>query len=150
MQDLAVSIQIADEGGDATLEVEGQLAVAALVQKVNGGAARDEGHLAETLDEGVETVFERFGEDKRVILKGGLGAGICGLDLPDDLDRFLGVAAYVALEVHMAIAFDFHLAPFGKRIHRGNTHPVQPARDLITAAAELAAGVQLGHHHFQG
>ncbi len=50
VQDLAVAVQIAHEGGDAAFEVEGHLAVGALVQEVDRDAAGDERHLAETLD----------------------------------------------------------------------------------------------------
>ena len=151
MQDLAVAVQVAHEGGDAAFEVEGHLAVGALIQEVDGGAAGDEGHLAEALDQRVEAEFQRFGEDRRVELEGGLGAGIPGLvDLADHLDRLLGMAALVALEVDLAVAPDLHLAPFRKGIDRRDAHAVQPAGDLVAAAAELAAGVQHGHDHFQG
>ena len=33
-----------------------------------------------------------------------------------------------------------------QRVHHGDAHAVQTAGHCITAAAELAAGVQLGHH----
>ena len=92
-----------------------------------------------------------FLEDLRVELEGGLGAGIPGLfDFPDHFDRFLGMAALVALEVDLSIAADLHLAPLRQRIDRRDAHAVQTARDLVAAAAELAAGVQFGHDHFQG
>ncbi len=119
-------------------------------RKIDGSAAGDEGHLAEALDEGVEAIFDRFGEDERVELEGGAGAGLGGLGLADDLDRFLGVAALVALEVDLAIPPDFDLAPLRKGVDGADAHPVQPAGDLVAAAAELAAGVQLGHHHLEG
>ena len=151
VQGLAVAVQVAHEGGDAAFEVKGHFAVAALVQKVDGDAARDEGHLAEALDEGVEAVFERFGEDQGVVLEGGGGAGIAGFfGFPNHFDRLLGMAAHVTLEVDLAIAPDLHLAPFGKRIDRRDAHPVQAAGDLVAAAAKFAAGMQFGHHHFQG
>ena len=49
VQGLAVAVEVADEGGEAAFEVEGHLAVGALVHEVDGDAAGDEGHLAEAL-----------------------------------------------------------------------------------------------------
>ena len=78
---------------------------------MNGNAARDESHFTETLDQRIETELHDLGEDLRVILEGGLGAGLSGLGLADDLDRLLGIAALVALEIHVPIECDLHFAP---------------------------------------
>ncbi len=85
----------------------------------------------------------------RVILERGLGPAFGGLRLPDNLDRLLRAAAFVTLEVHLAIAPHLHLAPFRERIDRADAHAVQSAGYLVAAAAELAACMQDGHHHLQ-
>ena len=122
-----------------------------LVHKADGGAARDERHFAEALGQRVEAEVEVILEDLLVELEGDLGSGVLRLlQLADDLDRLLRVAAFVALEMDLAVALDLDLAPFGKRVDRRYAHAVQAAGDLVPAAAELAAGMQLGHDHFQG
>ena len=57
---------------------------------MDGYTASDEGHFAETLDQRVEAEFDRLGEDDRIVLKGGLGAGYSGFGFADYLDRLLG------------------------------------------------------------
>ena len=47
-----------------------------------------------------------------------------------------------ALPAHL----DFHTRR--QRVDHGDTHAVQTAGNRVTAAAELAAGMQLGHHRF--
>lgn len=42
----------------------------------------------------------------------------------------------------------FHFQPLGKRVDDGQPHAVQPARNLISPAAEFAARVELGQHDF--
>ena len=118
--------------------------------KIDGHAAGDESHLAEALDQGIKAEIQLAFEDLGVELKGGLGTGDVRSGLADHLHRAGGIAALVALEMHFAIALDFHLTPFGKGIDRRDAHAVQAAGDLVAAAAKLAAGVQDGHHHFQG
>ncbi len=45
-----------------------------------------------------------------------------------------------------ALATHFDVDAGGQRVHHGDAHAVQTAGDRVAAAAELAAGVQLGHH----
>ena len=44
------------------------------------------------------------------------------------------------------LAVDAHVHPRRQGVHHRGPHPVQPARRGVRAAAELAAGVQPGHH----
>ena len=37
---------------------------------------------------------------------------------------------------------------FRKRVHAADADAVQAARDFVGIGIELAAGMQLGHHHF--
>jgi len=66
------------------------------------------------------------------------------------LDLGLRDAAFVALKIGFSFAVYGNFAPFGKRVHRGDAHTVQTARDFVAAAAEFAAGMQDGHDHLQG
>ena len=43
-----------------------------------------------------------------------------------------------------AAAIDLYFYPPGESIHHRDSYAVQPARDFVTATAELAAGVQHG------
>ena len=50
----------------------------------------------------------------------------------------------------MALAADLGVDPAGERVDHGNADAVQAAGDGVSAAAELAAGVQDGHDDFNG
>ena len=52
----------------------------------------------------------------------------------------------VLLAVGVAVAVDLEHEPRRQRVHDRHAHAVQTARDLVAAAAELAARVQRGHH----
>ena len=87
-----------------------------------------------------------LGKISRVRLPGDLGAGLAGL--ADDLELGDGLAPLVALAVDLAVAVDLDLQPLGEGVHHRHADAVQTAGDLVGAAAELAAGVQHGHRHF--
>ena len=61
----------------------------------------------------------------------------------------LGHAAHVLLLVHLAVALHLDVQPVGQRVDADDADAVQTARDLVGAVLELAAGVQLGHHHVE-
>ena len=50
----------------------------------------------------------------------------------------------------VALPPHFGVHPAGERVHHGDTHAVEAAGHGVAAAAELAAGVQDGHDHFNG
>ncbi len=146
----AVVVQIAHEGHHPAVEIEGHLAVGALVNKADAHLAGDKSHLAEALHQGVEFEVDAFvAEDFPVVFEGGPGAGFTRFGLADHFHRPQGDAALVALAVDLAVLANFHLAPFGQRVDRRSTHAVQAAGYLIAGVAELTAGVQHGHDHFQ-
>ena len=60
------------------------------------------------------------------------------------LDRGLGLAAFVLLRPDEAVAGGFDAHPRRQGVHDADPHAVQTARDLVAAAAELAAGVEDG------
>ena len=43
---------------------------------------------------------------------------------------------------------DLQMQRFRQRIHAADADAMQPARYFVALRIELAAGVQLGHHHF--
>ena len=55
----------------------------------------------------------------------------------------------IVLAIEFAVAGNFDRQAFGKGVDDGRADPVQTARNLVGVAAELAAGVQHGHDHFQ-
>ncbi len=71
------------------------------------------------------------------------------LHLADGVDAGLGNAALEALAPDLALAPHLHLQPLGQGVDGRDADAVQAAGDLVAAAAELAARVQLGHHHRQ-
>src|ERR1700682_1689899 len=50
----------------------------------------------------------------------------------------------------LAVAHHGDLQAFGERVDDGKGAPGHPARHFVAAAAELSAGVQLGHHDLEG
>ena len=61
-----------------------------------------------------------------------------------------GSPATVLLIVGPAVALDFQLQPFGKRIHHRHAHAVETAGDLVIRVVEFPAGMELRHHQLGG
>jgi len=68
----------------------------------------------------------------------------------DHLERRHGVAALETDKMHLAVAPDFDVHPFGQRVDHGGADAVQAAGHLVGVLVELAAGVQPGQHHLGG
>ena len=49
----------------------------------------------------------------------------------------------------MAVSAHLDVEPLGKGVDHTHPYAVQTARDLVPFAAELAAGVQLGHDYLK-
>ena len=64
----------------------------------------------------------------------------------DDLHVALRDAARELLPVHLPVAAHLGDQPLGERVDDRDADAVQAAGDLVAAAAELAAGVQLRQH----
>ncbi len=130
-------------------------AVVVLVRFVVAGAVVGDGDshalveerqlLHALLQRGVDELGGR--EDLRIGLEGGLRAALGGV--ADAADVGLGDAALVFLVVDVAVAADFHLAPFGEEVHDGDADAVQAAGGLVGALLELAAELEHGHHAFE-
>ena len=69
------------------------------------------------------------------------------LRVPDHLQRRRGVAPDKAHPVYFAVAPHFRLEPFRQSVDARNAHAMQAARNLVSPAAEFAAGVQDGQHN---
>ncbi len=150
MQVFAVAVQIADERGDAAFKVEGHFAVGALIDELERDAARHKGHFTETLDKRIEAVVDVFGEDDLVEFKGLPCAGIVLVRFANLLDLALRHTALVLLFPQFAVALDLGGHPLGERVDGADTHAVQTARNLVSAAAELTACADHGHDHVHG
>src|SRR5579859_8085570 len=140
------AIQGAHERDDAALEVEGVRHVEVLVGERDLEPLVEVGHLAEAVLDDL-AVELRVREDLRVGPEPDDGAGVVGL--AGDLHRGLRHAAVVFLVVDLAAEVHPHLELLAQEVHRRHTYPVQARRDLVAAAAELAAGVEAGHHQLE-
>ena len=146
---IAIRVHVRDEVADAALVVELLPPVAlTLVQKHDAQAAREKGRLAQPLHECVARPLELFEDlevgqerDRRPVLV-----------LARRTDLLHVARRHTAAEL---LAIDDAVAPhlgsqgLRERVDDRDADSVQPARDLVPVAAELAAGVQLGEDHGQ-
>ena len=150
MHQLLVRVQHLHELDDAALVVErfGADRGLAFVGEVDADAAVQEGELAEAFREDVPDVFGRLGEDGRVGLERH-GRAAVGHRM-QRMQLHGGVAALEPDLVRHAVAVDFDRHPGGKGVHAGDADAVEAAGHLVGVVVELAAGVQHGHHDFDG
>src|SRR3954466_12856559 len=142
-------VEVADEVLDAALVPElDAVAAAALVRQRDPQAARQERRLAQALLEDREVERERL-EDVVVRQEGDRRAGLVGgLALLQVVARD---PAVVLLDPDVAVAADLGAHRLAQRVDDRHADAVQAAGDLVAAAvAELAAGVQHGHHDLDG
>jgi len=139
------AVHEADEVLDAALGVElGPLLTLALVDEDDSQPPRQERRLLQALGQHGARPLKLI-EDLGVGQEGDRRAGLVtrdahGLQVAD------WHAARELLAPDLAVALDFAYQPFGQRVHHRDAHPVQAARDLVAAAAELAAGMELRQH----
>ena len=67
-----------------------------------------------------------------------------------DLQFALGVAQFVFLVPHLAVAADRQAQQFGQGIYYGDTDAMQPAGYFVGITIEFATGMQHGQNHFSG
>ena len=75
------------------------------------------------------------------------GAGV--VRLADDGHALGDLAAGELHLIDLPVFVHAHFQPVGEGVHHAGAHAVQAAGDLVSAAAELAAGVQHGVHDLQ-
>jgi hypothetical protein len=140
-------VEMADEVLDAALVVVlDLLAVAAAVVERDHQAAGEERRLAEALRERL-VVEVRLLEDLGVREEGHRRARVGGVAGADDRPERLA-----ALEAHLvdaAVAAHLGHEPLGEGVDHRDADAVEAAGDLVAVAAELAAGVQDGHHDLE-
>ena len=96
--------------------------------------------------EGLVVVLQRV-KHLTVGLEADDGAGVIGVT---DDGHFLGDGTTGELHlIDFPALVDLHLQPLGEGVDHAGAHAVETAGDLITSAAELAAGVQYGIYHLQ-
>ena len=164
--DRLVRGEVLAELADAAVEAErllglaARLAEAALVADDDGQAGHQEGGLAGALVQRLQGELGVLEEDLPVgpVAHPGAGAGLGDpLGLAQAAGRVergvravagedAGDAAPEADRVGVAVAVDLDVEPGGQRVDHGGADAVQTAGGGVGAAAELAAGVQLGHH----
>jgi len=118
-----------------------------LVRQHDGETAVEEGHLTQPRRQGLEAVVSRL-EDVLGGPEGDLGAGV--VDGTALGERRIGNAVGVGLRPQVALAPDRDIETLGERVDDGDADTVQPAGNLVAAAAELAAGVQNGQDDLDG
>ena len=139
-------------GRQAAVEQIGAFDVAAPVPgvpralEIDGQPLVQIGGVLEMTGQGVEFVLN-LAEDGVVGGEDHRGAVPLGAGLPDQGRE--GPALGVFLGVQIAVPADFGPEVGGKGVDHRGAHPVEAAGNLVGAAAELAAGVERGHHRLQ-
>jgi len=111
VQHFAVAVEVAHKRADAAIKIERGFVAAALVHQADLHLPGDKSHFTEAGGQGIKAKFHVALEDLGVVMEGGAGAGDARVAFANRFDGFLRDAALVALEVNLAIAAHFYLAP---------------------------------------
>ena len=137
-------VHVRDEVTDPALVVELVPVFAlSLVDERDAQAARQEGRLAQPLDERLDGELELL-EDLGVGKERDRRPGLRGLRLADHLDAGLRDAAGELLPVDGPVTTHLRDEPLRERVDDRESDAVEPAGHLVALTAELAAGVKLG------
>ena len=120
-------------------------AIATLVDQAQGQDRREERHLAHAEGERVAVEADVF-EDLAVGQEGDRRAALAAPRLAL-AERVLRIALGVILREDEAVAAHFDVQLLGQRVDDGDADAVQTTGDLVAAAAEFTAGVQLGENN---
>ncbi|MCG3118401.1 MAG: hypothetical protein ALAOOOJD_00590 [bacterium] len=145
-QGFARFIDILHEFADTALVLKFFFLAGALVEDINLEFFVKKRQLPQPFDQGIKIKFllaENFVVGKERDFGAGAFAFANGFDIVHRR------ATGVFLHVDVAVAGNFHHHPFRKRIDDGNADAVQTAGHFVRFFVKLAAGVQLGHHHFE-
>ena len=142
------TVQILDELLDSALIAEFLLVLGLhpVVPENDIQALCQEGHFPQTHLQGI-VIKDSLLKNFLVRQEGHLGSGGFQIAVTDDLQLIDDVAPLIALEIHLSLASDLHLQPFGKSVYDGSAHAVEAAGYLVAPAAEFSAGVQDGKYH---
>ena len=141
-------LEILHELADTALVVQDlgvRLCLVSLVGKDDADAGIQERLLPQTLEEYLEVVFCSLGEDLRICLEfhGSTGFG----RVADDRNGLVVIATVELLKIHVGAVLHGELQPLREGVDHRCAHAVQTAGHLVSAAAELTAGVQDGVHY---
>ena len=121
--------------------------ITTLIGEVDLEAGIQKCQLAQTRRQPFKFKFGRDREDRRIGQKRDERAGgLFVFDLADDgelVGRFTLGEGHV---IDLAVARDFHLEPFGKRIRAFRAHTMQTAGIFVSALTEFSARVQVREH----
>ena len=130
-----------DKFRDSAGELEFRGLFRALVCERDFQSLVQERQFAQALRQRIEAVF-RLIENRRIGMKRNFRSGLAGFS---GLLQFVGgLAFFVSLFPHLAVARDFQLQPVGERVDDGNAHAVETAGDFVRVAVEFSASVQNG------
>jgi len=152
MQRLAIAVDVAHEGLDATFEMEGHVPadrLDPLVTHCERHAACDKSHLAEALNQRHEIELWLL-HDGSIGLEadGGPGA-LYRLHITNGAHLAGRLAAMIFLLPDLAVAPHGSPHPLGKRIDGRDTHPVQTAGHLVRLPVELATCPDARQHQLK-
>src|ERR1700741_5217072 len=141
------AVQVLDEFRDAAGEAELGGLFRALVGERNFQAFVEECVFTEASGDGV-VAEAGFLEDGGIGMEGNLRASLAGIAGASQLVG--GLALFVGLFPHRAIALDFEFEPIGKSVDDRDADTVEAAGHLVGIAVELSAGMENGHDDFSG
>ena len=144
---LAAAIQVANKRDDTALEVEGRLAICAIINQ------REPKTLVE-ICRFTQTIRKRFkrvlsgGEDFRIRMEDCTRAATCACDA--NLCNFcFWLAAFVLLHPNVSISCRFHTQLHAECVDNGDADTVKSTRNFVSAAAKLSTGMEHGVHDFE-
>ena len=149
MHDLFAVIHERDVLGDAAFVLPRLVgAVAALVDQAQRKHWCEERHLAHAARQRVAVVANVL--ENLAVGQEGDGRAARAVPRLALRERVLRIALGVVLAKDETVATDFDVQLLGQRVDDGNADAMETAGDLVAAAAELAAGMELGEHNLDG
>src|SRR5207247_1080057 len=119
------------------------------VGELDGQALVEESQLAQAGFQGVVVEGGPRIHDRRIGLESDFRAGAVAFGGAELLDLGGGIAAFIFLDVDLAVAIDAGLGPFGKGGDGLGADAVQAGRRLVGTLVELGAGAEGSEHDFE-
>ena len=142
--ELLVLFLVGDFGGDLFRFLEVLLCDLPKVGQCDLKTGVQEGLFSEALLQGLEVVDRRLLEDVGAGLEPDGSTGL--VRIANDLEVRFRNTQIELLIVDMPVLTDFDFEPVGQSVDDGGTDAVQTAGDLVSATAELTAGVEDGQN----
>ena len=135
---------VGDFGGDLFRFLEVLLCDLPKVGQRDLKTGVQEGLFSETLLQGLKVVYGRLLEDVAAGLEPDGGTGL--FRVADDLEVLFRNTQVELLVVDMPVLTDFDFEPVRQGVDDGGTDAVETAGDLVSATAELTAGMEDGQN----